>query len=190
MWRCLLPPSLWSKCIKQWPDYFLLIGAVWRGKLVRGKALHMHHQIYSIHSKNIHSDKLWLYSQKVNVFDIGITFLGYSEVSLAVTALCHLKLCTKLGRQSSKYCGRCCKLHRQATHWIPVGAPSMPMATGWVTKMENTFHNTCCWLLINVVAHIITILAQFPAHTEQPHMVQKPKIKIKIHVVFFTSSFQ
>jgi hypothetical protein len=70
-----------------------------------------------------------------------------------------------------------------------VGAQSMPMKTGWVTKMENTFHNTRCGLVINVMAFIMFILAKFPVHTEQSHMVQKPKIKIKIYVVFFTSSF-
>lgn len=189
MWRCLLPPSLWSKCIWQWPDYFLLICTMWRSKLVRGKTLHLHHQTSSIHCKNIHSDKLWLYSQKVNVFDTGVTLPGYSEVSLAATALCHLKLRTVLGSSSSKYCCHCRKVHRQATHWTPVGTQSMLMTTGWVTKVENTFHNTCFWFLINVVALIMSILAKFPFHTEQSHMVQKPKIKIKIHVVFFTSSF-
>ena len=185
----MLPPSLSSKCIRQWPDYFLLICTMWRSKVVRGKTLHLHHQTSSIHSRNIHSDKLWLYSQKVNVFDTGITLPGYSEVSLAATALCHLTLCTILGSSSSKYYGHCCKLHRQATHWTPVGAQSMPMTTGWVTKIENTFHNTCCWFLINVVALIMSILAKLSVHTEQSHMVQKPKIKIRIHVVFFTSSF-
>jgi hypothetical protein len=162
---------------------------MWRSKLVRGKTLHLHHQTSSIHCKNIHSDKLWLYSQKVNVFDTGVTLPGYSEVSLAATALCHLKLRTVLGSSSSKYCCHCRKVHRQATHWTPVGTQSMLMTTGWVTKVENTFHNTCFWFLINVVALIMSILAKFPFHTEQSHMVQKPKIKIKIHVVFFTSSF-
>jgi hypothetical protein len=118
--------------------------------------------------------------QKVNVFDTDITLPGYSEVSLTATALCHLKLYTILGSSSSTYCGHCCKFHRQATHWTTVVAQSMPLTTGWLTKMENTFHNTCCWFLIIVVALIMSILAKFPVHTEQPHMVQKQKIKIKL----------
>jgi hypothetical protein len=74
----------------------------WRCKLVRQEALHMHHQVFSIHFRNIHSD--WSCKctpNTANAFEIDITLPGH-YVSLATATLCQLQLYTVSGSSASK----------------------------------------------------------------------------------------
>lgn len=63
--------------------------------------MHMHHQTFSIHLKNIHSDKLQMYFQK-NVFERGTMVPGHSQFSLEVTTLCQLQLSAMYRNSTSK----------------------------------------------------------------------------------------
>jgi len=65
----------------------------WRGKLVSGGALSLHHQVFSDHFKNVDSN--WSYAcapDIVNVFEGGLMLPGCLELSLAATVLCQLQL--------------------------------------------------------------------------------------------------
>jgi hypothetical protein len=70
---------------------------VWRcsGKVVSEEALCTHHQVFTVHFKNVYSD--WSYEcihNRVNVSIRGLMLSGQSDVTLAVTILCWLQLCT------------------------------------------------------------------------------------------------
>jgi len=61
----------------------------------------MHHQTFSIHLKNIYSDKLQTYFQQ-NVFERGTMVPGHSQFSLEATELCQLQLSTTYRNSTSK----------------------------------------------------------------------------------------
>jgi hypothetical protein len=65
-----------------------------RGKVIRMTALRTRYQAFYTRFKNVHND--WNYectTNRVNVFEIGITLPGRYEASLAAATLCRLQLC-------------------------------------------------------------------------------------------------
>jgi len=64
-----------------------------KGKLLRGEAMRTNHRTFSIRFKNVHSDwSLGCTSNRVNVFETGITLRDLSEVDPEAITPCRLKL--------------------------------------------------------------------------------------------------
>lgn len=133
---------------------------MWRcsGKVVSEEALCTHQQVFTVHLKNVHSH--WSYEcihNRVNVSERGLMLSGHSDVTLAVTILCWLQLCTTTRSSVVMLSGHCCtdtnltqNFHSgiffgsdAVVIWLPwlrwwTYVLALHVYTGWATAGDNT----------------------------------------------------